>query len=263
MIIFKIGGGQSINLKGIAEDLAALNEPKIVVHGANALRDELSEKLGISKKVVTSVSGYASVFSDSKAIDVMMMAYAGLRNKRLVELLQSQGVNAIGLSGLDGRLIQGQRNRGIRVKENGKIKILRDFSGKPRAVNKTLLTVLLEQGYLPVITVPIADENGFAINSENDDIVALLQSALQATTIVQLIEAPGFLENPSDPDSVISRLTVRELRMREQQSAGRIKRKLHALVKIFENGKPRVIIADGRVEHPVKNALNEKGTVIQ
>ncbi|APF19899.1 acetylglutamate kinase [Caldithrix abyssi DSM 13497] len=263
MMIIKIGGGSAINLQGIVEDLAQIDGPKIIVHGANALRDELAQKLGMAPRVITSASGYASVYSDANALDVMMMAYAGLRNKRLVELFQRQQINAIGLTGLDGLLIRGRRNRGIRVKENGKIKLLRDFSGKPQTVNKTLLILLLEQGYLPVITVPIADENGFAINSENDDIVALLQSALQATTIVQLIEAPGFLENPTDPDSVISRLTIRELRVREQQSAGRIKRKLHALVKIFESGKPRVIIADGRVEHPVKNALNEKGTVIQ
>ena len=263
MMIIKIGGGRQINLAGITNDLATINEPMVIVHGANALRDELAERLGIPKKVVTSVSGYTSVFSDSDALDVMMMAYSGLRNKRLVELLQSRGVNAIGLSGLDGRLIQGQRNRGIRVKEKNKIKLLRDFSGKPKTINKELLNLLLENGYTPVITVPIIDETGLAINSENDDIVTLLQSVLQAELILQLIEAPGFLDDPADPESLIKRLSKQELLRRKQQSTGRMKRKLHALVKLFETGNPRVIIADGRIDHPIKDALKQKGTVIQ
>ncbi len=263
MMIIKIGGGQSINLRGIAQDLAQIDTPKVIVHGANALRDALAEKLGVSKKVITSLSGYSSVFTDQQLLDVMMMAYSGLRNKRLVELLQMQGLNAIGLSGLDGRLIQGRRNRGIRVKEKGKVKLLRDFSGKPQTVNVSLLKMLLKQGYLPVITVPIIDENGLAINSENDDIVAVLHRALQAKTIVQLIEAPGLLAEGNDPHTLLPRLSVAELAQMEQQASGRIKRKLHALLKLFENSRPRVIIADGRTDQPISEALKEKGTVIQ
>jgi len=263
MIIVKIGGGNSINLPGIASDLADIHEPMLIVHGANALRDELLQKFGLNKKIVTSQSGYSSVFSDKQALDVMMMAYSGLRNKRLVELLQQNGINAIGLTGLDGRVIQGRRNRGIRVKENGKIKLLRDFSGKPQSVNEQLLNFLLDQCYTPVLTVPIIDENGTAINSENDDIVALLQTVFKAHIVLQLIEAPGLLVDNADEHSLIEQLSQQELARREAAAEGRMKRKLHALVKLFENSSPRVIIADGRSEHPIKDALNGKGTVIK
>ena len=85
MIIIKIGGGAGINLQGIVGDLAQLREKFIIVHGANALRDKLAEDLGRPKKVVTSVSGYSSVYSDENLIDQMMMAYAGARNKRIVD----------------------------------------------------------------------------------------------------------------------------------------------------------------------------------
>jgi acetylglutamate/LysW-gamma-L-alpha-aminoadipate kinase len=71
-----------------------------------------------------------------------------------------------------------ESNKGIRVRENGKTLIKRDLSGKPRSVNTSLLTLLLDNGYCPVLTIPIVDENGFAINSENDDIVARIASAL-------------------------------------------------------------------------------------
>jgi len=263
MLIIKIGGGAGINLKGIITDLAEITEPYIIIHGANAVRDKLAEELNQPKKVITSVSGYSSVFSDETALDIMMMAYAGLKNKRIVELCQQNGINAVGLSGLDGKLIQGERNKGIRVKEGGKLKIVRDFSGKPRSINTSLLKLLLNNGYTPVLSVPIIDENNTAINTENDDIVTVLQEAIQADKIIQLIEAPGFLDKKDDPDSLILKISQFELQQREAQVEGRMKRKMLALRKLFETGAHRVIISDGRVEHPIKDALAGKGTVIE
>ena len=263
MLIIKIGGGAGINLKGIMTDLAEITEPYIIIHGANAVRDKLAEELNQPKKVITSVSGYSSVFSDETALDIMMMAYAGLKNKRIVELCQQNGINAVGLSGLDGKLIQGERNKGIRVKEGGKLKIVRDFSGKPRSINASLLRLLLNNGYTPVLSVPIIDENNTAINTENDDIVTVLQETIRADKIIQLIEAPGFLDKKDDPDSLILKISQSELPQREAQVEGRMKRKMLALRKLFETGAHRVIISDGRVEHPIKDALAGKGTVIE
>ncbi|MDQ7063448.1 MAG: [LysW]-aminoadipate kinase [candidate division KSB1 bacterium] len=263
MLIIKIGGGEQINLRGIVADLAELDEPVVLVHGANALRDRLAEALGRPRKMLTSVSGYTSVYSDESALDLLMLAYAGLRNKRLVELCQQHGINAIGLSGIDGQVIRGRRNRGIRVLENGKLRLVRDLSGKPQAVNEPLLRWLLEQGYTPVLTVPIVDERGTAINSENDDIVVVLQAALQARMVIQLIEASGFLEDPRDPASVVAALSRNELEQREAQVSGRMKRKMLALRRLFDNGAQRVVMADGRTEHPIRAALAGEGTVIQ
>jgi len=263
MIIVKIGGGAGINLRGIIGDLAELKEKFIIVHGANALRDKLAEDLGQPKKVVTSVSGYSSVYSDETLIDHMMMAYAGARNKRIVELCHQHGINAVGLSGLDGKAVQGVRNKGIRVYQDGKLKVLRDYSGKPEAVNRPLFDLLLDHGYVPVVTVPIIDEQNTAINTENDDVVRVLQKALHAETVVNLIEAPGFLENRENEGSLIKRIPSAELEAREGQVDGRMKRKMLAVRKLFEHGASRVIIADGRSEHPVAEALAGKGTVIE
>jgi acetylglutamate/LysW-gamma-L-alpha-aminoadipate kinase len=263
MIIVKIGGGSTINIAGVIEDLAGLEEQYVIVHGANALRDKLAEDLGQPKQVLTSVKGYASVYSDEKLLDVMLMAYAGLRNKRIVELCQQHGINAVGLSGLDGKIVQGKRNKGIRVYQGKKLKIVRDFSGKPRTVNAPLLQLLLGNGYVPVLTVPIIDEFNAAINTENDDVVRVLQQALEADTVINLIEAPGFLEDPDDASSLIQNIPSAELEAREQQVEGRMKRKMLAFRKLFESGASRVIISDGRSEHPVKDALAGKGTVIE
>ena len=263
MHIVKVGGGEAVNLAGVAGDLASLEVPCVVVLGANAVRDRLAVRLGSATRTLTSVSGYTSVFSDETALDIIMMAYAGLRSKRFVELCQRRGVDAIGLSGIDARLVQGERNRGIRVREGGKTLIKRDFSGKPRAVNSALLRTLLDSGYTPVLTIPIADEKGFAINSENDDIVNVLQAALGAERIVQLIEAPGFLDDPDDPASVVATMSRAELERREAQVEGRMKRKMLALRKLFEAGAAEVVIGDGRVEHPLRAALDGAGTIVR
>ncbi len=86
MLLIKIGGGKEINIEGIISDLGSINEDFIIVHGANYLRDDLALKLNYEKKSITSVSGYSSVYTDQDGMDIMMMAYAGLRNKRIVEL---------------------------------------------------------------------------------------------------------------------------------------------------------------------------------
>jgi acetylglutamate/LysW-gamma-L-alpha-aminoadipate kinase len=263
MIIVKIGGGKDINLEGIITDLAELDDQFIIVHGANALRDKLAEDLKTPKKTITSVSGYSSVFSDKKALDILIMAYAGLKNKRIVELCHQNGINAVGLSGLDGRIIEGKRNKGIRIKENGKLKIVRDFSGKPIKINHILLELLLSNGFTPVLCVPIIDENNFAINSENDDIVNVLQNKIHADKIIQLIEAPGYLDDPDNPDSVVPTLSARDLLIREEQLTGRMKRKILALRKLLQSGSHQVIISDGRIENPIKHAMAGKGTIIQ
>lgn len=309
MIIIKIGGGKDINIKGIAKDIRdiyiennVLKEKIIVVMGANYFRDELANKLKIEKKILNSVKGFSSVYSDEEAIDLILMAYSGLRNKRIVETFLQHEINAIGLSGIDGKLIIGKRNQGIRVNENGKIKIVRDFSGKPKSVNYNLLNLIMENNYIPILSIPILDENNFAINSENDDIVSLLNDYFNADTIINFIEEKGFLENKNDPNSIIKRLTYQDLLNFEEKIDGRIKRKIYAIGKLFDKNqileteikkkeikedeineininetedvniniikknydrsRLKVIIADGRVDKPIKNALLGNGTII-
>ena len=263
MTIIKIGGGDSINLDAITDDLKSVDGPFLIVHGANALRDALAEKLGIEKKVLTSISGVDSVYSDEQAIDLQMMAYAGLANKRLVSLCQQKGVNAIGLSGLDGRIIQGRRNTGIRVREKGKNRIVRDLSGKPASINNELLNWLIDSGYVPVLCVPIASENGGPLNSENDDIVAVLQQATTADTVIHLIEAPGFLADPGDESTVMNTMSAAEIAKACDESTGRIKRKLLSIKRLLDNNTKRIIITDGRVASPIARALQGEGTTIQ
>ena len=194
LTIIKVGGGATINLAGIASDLSEpeLVAPCVVVHGGNAARDDLAARLKSPTRTITSASGVESVLTDEAALDILTMAYAGLVNKRFVSLCQQHGVNAIGLSGIDGALVRGRRNRGIRVVENGRKRLVHDASGKPKVINTELIGLLLGAGYTPVVTVPILDEDGRAVNTENDFVVALLQKSLCVKRVVQLIEARGL-----------------------------------------------------------------------
>jgi len=261
MYIVKIGGGDDLNLPGIVRGLARVAEPMIVVHGANGERDRLAARLGHPKRVLTSVSGYESVYSDETAIDLLMMSYAGLRNKRLVELFQQSGVNAVGLTGLDGGIVRARRNRGIRAVEDGRRRMVRDLSGKPLSVDRALLDLLLERDIVPVLTVPLVDETGCAVNSENDEIVRLLQQAFGAETVLQFIGAPGLLRRAGDPTSLIPRLDADACADLERSLDGRIRRKLRALHKLLEAPGLRVLIGDGRGPDPVDELLGGGGTV--
>ena len=233
------------------------------MHGANAARDDLALRLGSPTRTITSASGIESVLTDEPALDILTMAYAGLVNKRFVSLCHQHGVNAIGLSGIDGALVRGRRNRGIRVVENGRKRLVRDASGKPKVINTELIGLLLGAGYMPVVTVPILDEDGYAINTENDSVVALLQKSLGAKRVVQLIEARGLLSDASEPQSLVHEMSFSALEAWQEGSVGRFQRKLMALSAMASSGCESVLIGDGRVEHPLRETLSGKGTVIQ
>lgn len=256
MIILKIGGGKNINLEGIITDLVNLDEQFIIVHGANAHRNYLANALNIQKEELISIKGYSSVKSTPEIIDLMKMSYAGFVNKSIVELCQKHGINAIGLSGIDGGLIRGRRNKGIRTIINGKKKIVRDLSGKPVSINTSLLDLLMENNYTPVITMPILDEFDVAVNSENDDVVRLLASYYSPEKIVFLIEAIGLLKDKNDESTIYKNLDIHTLRNMVKHSKGRIQRKLRSIIETLQTSDTEIIIADGRGETPISNALD-------
>lgn len=262
LTIVKVGGGSSLNHAGIVQDLARHQGAVVVVLGANAVRDQIATRLGTAPRVITSASGVSSVYSDDEAIDLLMMAYAGVASARFVSLCQQGGVNAVGLSGVDGALVRGRRNRGIRVIEDGRKRIVRDRSAKPSSINTDLLQSLLDTGYVPVITVPILDEEAIAVNTDNDSIVACLQQALAAERVLHLLEAPGLLRDASDASTLIRTLSPEQLNEMSANAQGRIQRKLMALQSVVATGCQEILVADGRAQHPIRDALEGLGTTI-
>jgi acetylglutamate/LysW-gamma-L-alpha-aminoadipate kinase len=214
---------------------------------------------------VTSVSGYVSRYTDRETLEIFAMVTAGRINKLLVERLQKLDVNAIGLSGLDGRLVQAQRKGVLRIIENGKRKVLRgDNSGKIETVNASLLHMLGEAGYFPVVAPLAVSRKGEALNVDGDRVAAAIGSALRAETVVILTNVPGLLREFPDESTLITHISSGEApAILDQCAQGRMKKKMLGAIEALSAGVGRVVIADGRVAHPLHRALAGQGTVIE
>jgi [amino group carrier protein]-L-2-aminoadipate 6-kinase len=265
MLIVKIGGGKDINISEIAKDLSNIIKTRkvVLVHGANARRDELAKKLQIPTKVVTSPSGVDSVFTDQEAIEVFLMAYPGLVNKQVVAILQRYGINAVGLSGIDGRLWEGRIKSKLLVKEGGKTMAkYGNLSGKVEKANPQILFSLLEGGFVPVITAPGISYDHQIMNTDNDTATAIMAEAVEATEIVSLFEAPGLLKDYKDPQSLIKRVDKAEIEGCLEYADGRMKKKILGAKMAMERGVKKIYFADSRVFQPITKALQGEGTEI-
>ncbi len=192
------------------------------------------------------------------------MAARGKINTFLVERLQKLGVNAIGLSGVDGRLLQGTRKDTIRIVENGKQRILRDdYTGRVEQVNSDLLRTLLEGGYVPVIAPLAISHQGDAINVDGDRAAAMIAGALGAEQLIILTNVPGLLRNYPDEASLIPQIDKHRVEQSIEFAEGRMKKKVLGAAEAFALGVKQVIFADGRVDQPIQRALAGQGTSIE
>jgi len=268
MLVVKLGGSAGIDPSHTLDDLVELSRQEriVLVHGANALLDEWTRRLGREPRLVESTSGQVSRFTDRETMDLMLAIYAGLVNKRLVEALQTRGVNAVGLAALDGAIARGPRKDTLRAIEKGKLKVLRgDYAGSIEEVDPTLLLLLLDHGYLPVLTPPALSYGCEAINVDGDKLALQIALALKAETLVILSNTPGLLRDLADPSSLIPEIDVAdEAHVHAAMTAarGRMKKKVEAGCRAVHAGIQRVIFADARVPQPIRRALAGEGTIL-
>jgi acetylglutamate/LysW-gamma-L-alpha-aminoadipate kinase len=238
-------------------------KPLLLVHGGAETTNEVATALGHPPEFVTSESGYVSRRTDRRTLEIFEMVYCGQLNKMWVEKLQLLGVNAVGLSGLDGRIFEGTRKDTLRVRIDGKRLVLRDdWTGTVDRVNTHLLQLLLDAGYLPVLTPPAASDKGEAINVDGDRASAMVAAAFNAEALVILSNVPGLLRNFPDEGSLIREIPRAKANDFMQFAEGRMKKKVMGAVEAISEGVQRVIFADGRVESPISAALAGGGTQI-
>lgn len=266
MIVVKIGGSQGVNLDTICLDIAALaqqGQPVVLVHGGSAETNEISTQLGHPPRFVTNENGFTSRFTDRDTLEIFAMVTAGKINTLLVERLQRNGVNAFGLTGLDGRLMTAQRKEAIRVVENGRKLMLRgDYTGKIESVNAGLIHMLVQAGFTPVIAPLALSAQGDALNVDADRAAASVAGALQASQLIILTNVPGLMRAFPDESTLIAHLPKQGLEQALSFAEGRMKKKVLGASEALNQGVPQVIFTDGRTEHPLMDALNGKGTVI-
>ncbi|MDO8609324.1 MAG: [LysW]-aminoadipate kinase [bacterium] len=265
MILIKAGGGKSINWNYIAQDIFELQkkEKVIIVHGAGSIRNEIADKLGYPTKVITSPSGIESVFTDDKAIEIFTMVYCGLMNKKIVETLQKNGVNAVGLSGIDGGLWRAKAKKDVIAVENGKTKLLKNNrTGRVEKINVDLIQLLLKNNYVPVISSPALSYENEIVNTDNDWASAIMAGDLKIETMIVLFEEAGLLKDFKDKKSIIKSVSKNELDIMMQFAHGRMKKKILGAKKAFELGLKKMYWGDGRIQHPIINVLHGNATII-
>ncbi len=265
--VVKLGGTEGVDFSAICQDAAKLlaeGQRLVLVHGGSAEANALGEALGTPPHFITSPSGYTSRYTDRGTLEVFCMAVNGKVNTLLVEQLQKLGVNALGLSGLDGRLLLANRKESIQSIENGKRKIIRDdYTGKIESVNAGLLHLLLDAGYLPVVAPVACSQNGEALNVDADRAAAMVAGALQAENLLLLTAVPGLMRKFPDESTLIKSIPQAKLDEAIQFAEGRMKKKVLGAQEALQGGVKRIIIADGRVENPISNALSGNGTVME
>ena len=267
MIIVKVGGSAGIDYDAVCADMAQLvqaGQQLILVHGGSGETNRVAEALGHPPRFITSPSGYTSRFTDRATLEIFEMVYCGKINKGLVERLQRLGVNAVGLSGLDGRIFEGRHKDSVRSVEGGKVKVLRgDHTGTVEKVNTGLLEVLLGAGYLPVLTPPAASYEGVAINVDGDRAAAALAVALKADTLLLLSNVPGLLREYPDETSLIRHIPAGDVESYLEFAQDRMKKKVLGAAEAVAGGVGRVIFGDARAGQPISAALAGAGTVVQ
>jgi [amino group carrier protein]-L-2-aminoadipate 6-kinase len=266
MLVIKIGGGAAIGEGGytnFAEELATITE-LVVVHGGNAEFSELSRRLGMPPRMISSSSGRVTRYTDAATMDAMLMAYCGKVNKRLVATLRAAGVNAVGLSAIDGGIAVGRRKPVLRGSEDGKTKVLRDdHAGTLESVDPTLVRLLLQNGYVPVLTPPALGEEGVPINVDGDKLALVLATTLQADSLLFFSDTPGLLRDRNDESTLIAEIDASSPDSALAAAAGRMVVKVEAALGAVERGVGRVVFADGRISNPIQTALSGQGTTVR
>lgn len=264
MFVVKLGGGTGLDVDAVLKDLAATTEPWVLVHGGNAELNAVSENLGHRPRFVTSPSGYTSRVTDPETVRLIQMVYRGRVNGEIVRKLQALGVNAVGLSGVDGRLWSAERKEAIRVVEGGRQFLLRDdYTGRVVGVNDGLLRLLIDNGYRPVLTLPALTPAGEAVNVDGDRAAAAVASAMGAQELLILSNVPGLLRDVNDPTSLIPRLARADLEAGHGPALDRMRKKLLGAREALEGGVRRVVLADANRPTPIQDARQGIGTVIE
>ena len=263
-LVVKVGGSAGIITGNIVHEIAqcvAEGQRIVVLHGGSDLTNTLSEQLGHPVRMITSPGGMVSRYTDRETLCIYAMAVAGQINTELVACLQQQGVNALGLAGVDGRLLLARRKSIVRsLTPEGRQQILRDdYTGQVEQVNDRLLRQLLDAGYTPVIAPLALSREGERLNVDGDRAAAAVAVALQAEALVIMTNVPGLLADPGDNATLIRTIPAERIADFAEYAQGRMRKKLLGAQEAIQGGVPRVCI--GSIS--LLEVLNGVGTTIE
>lgn len=267
LTIIKIGGkliSEAENLSEVLNDIKEISQENdiILVHGGGPQINQLLNKVGKEVKMVKSVSGFLSRFTDKETVELATMVMAGSLNKYLVGKLQELGINAVGLSGLDGKVVKAMRKDKLKIidEKTGKKLIIRgDYSGKIESVNDELLKILLKNKFIPVISSIAMSEEFEALNVDGDRMALNIGSQLKADKLILVTDVKGLIIN----EKVVKEIGKSEIDSLMKEAGGGMKKKLFASKEALNMGLKEVVICSGLEKTPIINAIKgEIGTSI-
>jgi acetylglutamate/LysW-gamma-L-alpha-aminoadipate kinase len=265
MITIKIGGSVVDNLhpstildiKKVAE-----TEGVILVHGGGKEVTKVCEQLGKEPKFVTSPSGIKSRYTDKETAEIFTMVMAGRINKTIVQMLQKNGINAIGLSGVDAKIIEAERKKKLLiVNEKGRKQAIDGgYTGKIRNINSGLIKSLLDQGLTPVISpIAISEESEF-LNVDGDRAAAYVAGKVGTDKVLFITNVDGLLMD----DKLVTKLTLEEAKAIRPKIGPGMEKKILASTEALDMGVKEALIANGQKENPISSAISHDNcTVIQ
>lgn len=243
IIVIKYGGNAMIDeqlKQQVMEDIALLwliGVKVVLVHGGGPEISELMTKLGKEPEFVDGLR-----VTDKETVDIVQMVLAGKVNKTLVNLLEMKGGKAMGISGMDGCLIEA-KPKDIRL----------GYVGEITNVNIEPVTDLLEKGYIPVISTIGCDKEGNAYNINGDTAAAFIAGAMNAEKLFMMTDIDGILRDKDDPTTIIPHLTVSEAKKLYDEGvvSGGMIPKVDCCIEAINKGVKNVTIMDGRVPHSI------------
>ncbi len=243
IVVVKYGGNAMIDeqLKmQVMEDVALLwliGVKIVLVHGGGPEISEMMEKLGKKTQFIDGLR-----VTDKETVDIAQMVLAGKVNKTLVNLLESKGGKAMGISGMDGRLIEAK----IKDERLG-------FVGQITKINIAPVADLLEKNYIPVISTIGCDLDGNSYNINGDTAAAYIAGALGAERLIMMTDIAGILRDRDDPSSLIHYVSIQEAEELKKQGivSGGMIPKVECCVEAIREGVKNVVIMDGRVPHSI------------
>ncbi len=243
VVVVKYGGNAMVNQtlkEQVMEDIVLLHliGVKIVlVHGGGPEISELMDKLG---KKATFVDGLR--VTDKETVDIVQMVLAGKVNKSLVNYLEVNGGKAMGVSGIDARLIEAE----MKDEKLG-------YVGEIKNINIGCIEDLLNNGYIPVISTVGCDKQGNVYNINGDTAAARIAGALKAERLIMMTDIAGILKDKDDPTTLIPKITISEAKQLFESGVikGGMIPKVNCCIDAIGHGVKNVIIMDGRIPHSI------------
>lgn len=265
LLVIKMGGsilkeGASTDLVTDLKEVAKANKV-ILVHGGGVEVTEIASKLGKKQKFIISPEGFRSRYTDKETIEIYTMVMAGKINKQIVLALQSQGIPAVGLSGLDATILKAERKtKLIAVDERGKKKVIDGgYTGRITQVNSELLNLLLENGYVPIVTPIAVSQDYEPLNVDGDRTAAKIAGAVKADKLILLTDVEGLMLKGER----VPKIAATEIKEVLPSIGQGMSTKVHAGLDALNQGVKEVIVTSGIVKQPISSALKyEVGTVI-